>query len=177
MKTLATPDKHSLSRRWITCQAAEVFVPHDVFADILRRINRVAEEAGPPSGAVGTLISTLADLNPPAGGQDNVTDIDSGAQTGVAITGADTANGTWLYSIDGGSNWFALGSVSNSSARVLAADANTRVYFEPNADYSGSIPSALTLRAWDRSDFLANATAFVAAQERKRCQHDRFHNP
>ena len=36
----------------------------------------VHEDAGAPVGAVGTLISAMADLNPPAGGQDNVTDPD-----------------------------------------------------------------------------------------------------
>ncbi|MAE67175.1 MAG: hypothetical protein CMJ18_23185, partial [Phycisphaeraceae bacterium] len=66
------------------------------------------EDAEPPSGAVGTLISSLVDFASPAGQVDNVTDVDSGAQLGIAVTGADTANGSWHYTIDGGTNWFAL---------------------------------------------------------------------
>ncbi|EMB19109.1 Pentaxin [Rhodopirellula europaea 6C] len=103
------------------------------------------EDAGAPSGAVGTVITDLVSL----GG--NVTDVDASVQTGVAITAADTANGTWWYTTDGGTNWNALGSVSDSSARVLNANSNTRIYFEANADFNGTISNAITFRAWDRS--------------------------
>ena len=37
-------------------------------------LDAIAEDAGPPVGAVGTLVSSLVDLNPPSGGVDNVTD-------------------------------------------------------------------------------------------------------
>jgi serralysin len=70
---------------------------------------------------------------------------------GIAVTAADATNGSWFYSTDNGSNWTALGSVSGSSARLLAADANTRLYFQPNADYNGTIASAITFRAWDQT--------------------------
>ncbi|MAE63926.1 MAG: hypothetical protein CMJ18_06600, partial [Phycisphaeraceae bacterium] len=56
----------------------------------------VMEDAGAPSGAVGTLVSSIVDFAG-GGGQNNVTDVDSGAVTGIAVTGADTANGTWHY--------------------------------------------------------------------------------
>src|SRR4029077_16259147 len=42
-------------------------------------------DAGAPVGAVGTLVSSLVDLNPPSGGLDNVADADSGAVTGIAL--------------------------------------------------------------------------------------------
>ncbi len=109
------------------------------------------EDAGAPVGAVGTLVSSLVDFASPAGQVDNVTDSDSGALLGIAITAADTTNGSWFYSTDNGTNWNALGSVTNTSARLLAADSNTRIYFQSNADYHGSVPSALTFRAWDRT--------------------------
>ena len=35
--------------------------------------------------------------------------------------------------------------------RLLAADANTRIYFQPNADYNGTLATAITFRAWDQS--------------------------
>jgi len=38
---------------------------------------------------------------------------------------------------DNGSNWNVLGAVASSNARLLAADADTRLYFQPNADYHG----------------------------------------
>ena len=111
-------------------------------------LNTQAEDAGAPSGAVGTLISDLVSLD---AGSGNVTDVDNSATTGVAITGADTTNGTYFYSTNGGSTWIALGSVSDSSARVLRADSNTRIYFQSNQDYNGTVQEAITFRAWDRT--------------------------
>jgi hypothetical protein len=59
-------------------------------------LNSISEDAGPPIGAVGTLISDLVDFSG-GGGLDNVTDSDSGALLGIAVTSANTANGTWFY--------------------------------------------------------------------------------
>ncbi|GAA4443733.1 VCBS domain-containing protein [Novipirellula rosea] len=109
------------------------------------------EDAGVPSGAVGTLVSSLVDTASPSGQVDNVSDADSGAALGIAITAVDTTNGTWFYSIDDGSTWNALGAVSDANARLLAADAGTRVYFQPNADYFGTLANAITFRAWDQT--------------------------
>lgn len=114
-------------------------------------LNGVNEDAAAPVGAVGTLVSALVDLTVPAGGLDNVTDPDVGAVTGVAIIAADASNGTWSYSINGGTNWNALGTPTATVSRLLAADANTRLYFQPNANYNGTIASAITFRAWDRT--------------------------
>ena len=117
-------------------------------AGALPVLTAVAEDAGAPVGAVGTLVSSLVDLNPPAGGLDNVTDPD-GSGLGIAVTAAATANGAWFYSVDNGASWSALGAVSDSSARLLAADAGTRLYFQPAADFDGD--ATITFRAWDRS--------------------------
>ena len=114
-------------------------------------LTAVNQDAGAPSGAVGTLVSSLVDFAVPAGQVDNVTDIDSGALLGIAVTAADTSNGTWYYSTDGGTTWNALGAVANNNARLLAADANTRLYFRPNANYHGTLAGALTFRAWDQT--------------------------
>ncbi|HET6157979.1 MAG TPA: VCBS domain-containing protein [Dongiaceae bacterium] len=107
--------------------------------------------SGAPSGTVGTLVSNLIDLNPPAGGLDNVTDQDNGAVTGIALTNVDTTNGTWFYSLNGGTTWIAVGTVTNASALLLAADANTRLYFQPNSGFSGTDTNAITFRAWDQT--------------------------
>ena len=109
------------------------------------------EDAGAPSGAVGTLVSSLVDFAVPAGQVDNVTDVDSGALLGIAVTAADTTNGVWWYSTNNGASWNALGAVASNNARLLAADANTRLYFQPNANYHGTLATAITFRAWDQT--------------------------
>ena len=114
-------------------------------------LTTINEDAGAPVGAVGTLITSVVDFAVPAGQVDNVTDVDSGALLGLAVTAADTTNGTWFYSTNNGASWNALGAVSGANARLLAADANTRLYFQPNANYNGTIANAITFRAWDRA--------------------------
>ena len=101
-----------------------------------------------PSGAVGTLVSSLVDIG---GSLSNVTDSDSTPSTGIALTAADTSNGSWYYITDGGTNWNAVGTVSNSSALLLKADANTRLFFKANSGYSGTVTDAITFRAWDQT--------------------------
>jgi trimeric autotransporter adhesin len=114
-------------------------------------LDPIAEDAGAPIGAVGTLVSSLVHYAAPPSGQiDNVTDADAGAQLGIAVTAADAANGVWWYSTDAGASWKALGAVSDGSARLLAADAATRLYFQPSADYNGTLANAITFRAWDQ---------------------------
>jgi hypothetical protein len=114
-------------------------------------LNAVAANAAAPAGAVGTLISKLVDFATPTGQVDNVTDVDKNPLLGIAITAAATANGSWFYSVNNGSTWLALGAVGNASARLLAADSGTRLYFRPNANFRGTVPAAITFRAWDRT--------------------------
>jgi hypothetical protein len=110
------------------------------------------EDAALPSGPVGTLVSALVDFAIPAGQVDNVTDPNPGALLGIAITGKNTANGTLYYSIDGGTTWNLVGPVANNSALLLAADANTRLYFKPNPDWNTTLmANAITIRAWDQT--------------------------
>ena len=116
-----------------------------------------AEDAGTPVGAVGTLVSTLVDF-PGGGGNDNVVDPDMGAQLGIALTGTANANGSWFYSTNGGGAWNPVGAVSDATARLLAADASTRLYFQPNADFNGTETPAITFRAWDRTSGLNGGT-------------------
>ncbi|MEQ1826588.1 MAG: SBBP repeat-containing protein, partial [Pirellula sp.] len=100
------------------------------------------EDAGSPSGIVGALISTLI------GG---LTDLDNGAVQGIAITASVETNGTWYYTTNNGTNWNAVGTVSAASSLLLADNANTRLYFAPNANYNGTSTSALTIRGWDQT--------------------------
>ena len=34
---------------------------------------------------------------------------------------------------------------------LLAADSTTRVYFEPAADFSGTVSDVISFKAWDRN--------------------------
>src|SRR5262249_30453634 len=61
------------------------------------------------------------------------------------------SHGSWQYATDG-VTWNALGTVAPGSARLLMADADTRVRFVPAADFNGNVPAALTFLAWDGSN-------------------------
>ena len=114
----------------------------------------INEDAGAPSGAVGTLVSSLV------GG---ISDPDGAAVAkGIAITGADTANGTWFYSTNG-TTWTALGTVSNTSALLLLSNTTTRVYFQPAANFNGTITAGLTVRAWDTTSGSAGSKVSTAS--------------
>ncbi|MGE5610929.1 MAG: hypothetical protein ACM359_16890, partial [Bacillota bacterium] len=86
-------------------------------------------------------------------------DADSGALKGIAITAVDTTHGTWEYTTDGGTTWTAIAGVANTTALLLAADANTRVRFVPTANWNGTVTAGLTFRAWDQTTGTAGATA------------------
>lgn len=90
------------------------------------------------------LIASMA----PGGG---ISDPDSGAWQGIAITGANTSKGSWGYTTNGGQTWQALGSVSDSTARLLLAGRNTRIRFYPKLNVEGTLDEILTFRAWDGS--------------------------
>src|SRR5206468_9168344 len=66
----------------------------------------------------GDLVSTLI------AGQ--VTDVDSGAVNGIAVTGLVSSTGTWQYSTDAGTTWTGVGSVSSSSALLLRSSDKLR---------------------------------------------------
>jgi hypothetical protein len=99
----------------------------------------------------GTLISDLL------AGQ--VTDADAGAFQGIAVTGVNNANGTWQYTLDGGTTWTAFGSPSIFSAQLLAADATTRVRFVPTAEWTGTVANGITFLAWDQTSGTNGGTA------------------
>jgi hypothetical protein len=92
-----------------------------------------------PNGSnTGTLVSDLI-----AG---HFTDNDGPLQ-GIAVVLASNAFGTWQYATDG-TTWNTLTGVSAGAARLLAADATTRIRFVPTGNYNG--PSgAIQFRAWD----------------------------
>lgn len=95
---------------------------------------------GVPTGAVGTLVNTLVS---------GISDSDSGASKGIAITSFDSANGTLYFSVNNGTTWAAASGISSTNALLLAADTNTRIYFKPTVSTYTGTTSPITFRAWD----------------------------
>ena len=114
---------------------------------VTSQLDPVAEDAGFPVGAVGTLVSSLIDSG---GALDNFSDAD-GDLPGVALVGTSLQGGALYYSIDNGTTWADVGVVSPTSARLLYADDSTRLYFKPAPDFSGTISDVITCKAWDRT--------------------------
>ena len=98
-----------------------------------------------PSGQVGVLVSSLADLT----GIANVTDVDN-TSVGIAITGVN-ADGTLWYSADNGTTWVSYETATVSDSNAILIPANSRLYFQPSADASGTISDAITFHAWDQT--------------------------
>ncbi|MGR8919086.1 MAG: beta strand repeat-containing protein, partial [Gammaproteobacteria bacterium] len=113
----------------------------------------VDEDAGIPTGAVGTAVSDLAAIG---SGIDNVTDPD-GPGVGIAITALDGSNGQWWYSTDDGVSWSMAPAVSPTSALLLSGT-NGRLYFQGNAEFEGTVANAVTFTAWD--EFTGTAGGF-----------------
>ena len=99
-------------------------------------LTAIAEDAAAPVG------DSVADIVLDS----SIIDVEGGVEA-IAVTGADDTNGTWEYSIDGGSTYNAIGAVSDSSALLL--DGAAMIRFVPNADYNGT--ATFNYRAWDQS--------------------------
>ncbi|WP_157605143.1 beta strand repeat-containing protein [Schlesneria paludicola] len=82
-----------------------------------------------------------------------LTDVDTGALSGLALTGTTSGSGTWQYSINGGSTWTNVGAVSATSSLPLRS--NDLVRFVPN-EKNGTTAS-LTFRGWDQTSGVAGA--------------------
>jgi VCBS repeat-containing protein len=76
----------------------------------------------------------------------SVSDIDTGAVRGIAITSLSSGNGTWQYRVGAGS-WTDMGTVSEDGALLLRA--GNRVRFVPDGR-NGTVAS-FDFRAWDRT--------------------------
>ena len=128
-----------------------------------------------------TLFAELEDALAPVDGQSpgtgvsslmaGISDYDSNgySNTGIAITGLDTTNGTWWYTTGSGSSydWIQItGVVSESHALLLTnltngSNTGSGLYFKPNADFNGTIANAITFRAWDKTSGTAGTYANI----------------
>ncbi len=131
--------------------APQLVINYTNTAPGLSGANDLTTIAEDPATNPGTLVSALI--------SGKTSDLDPGAQSGIAVIGVDNTNGTWQYSVNGGGSWTAFGIPTAASARLLASDAaTTYVRFVPNADYHGSVSNGLTFRAWDQTDLSLNGS-------------------
>jgi hypothetical protein len=86
-----------------------------------------------------------------------ISDVDTGSTPfkGIAITSVNS-NGTLHYSLDNGTTWQAAGALTTNA---LLLDNNSRVFFQPNANWNGTTDTAFQYRAWDQT----NTTAVIKA--------------
>src|SRR5262249_33744256 len=103
----------------------------------------------------GDLVSTII----ASAGGDRIIDVDAGAVEGIAVTALVGGNGSWEYSVDGGTSWSAIGSVSNSSALLLRA--SDRLRFVPDGLNADVV--SVSFRAWDQSSGSAGSKADVSS--------------
>ena len=126
-----------------------------------------------PTLGNGTLAAVNEDSVSPAGQSVSTifsgqfADVDAGSSLGgIAIVG-NTANsvtqGSWQYSSNGGTNWFAVGAVADG-ATALAISSTSLMRFVPVADYNGT-PSALTVRGLDNS-YVAGFSSTAGSETR-----------
>ncbi|MEG4853250.1 DUF4347 domain-containing protein, partial [Microcoleus sp. B5-D4] len=98
------------------------------------------------SASTGTLISTIITNL----GGTGITDPNATTLRGIALTGLNTASGTWQYTINGGTNWTNAPAVSAANALQLASNPNTSLRFVPNPGFNGTVTNAITFAAWDQ---------------------------
>ena len=89
----------------------------------------------------------------------SISDVDSGAVQGIAITGLTATNGTWQYSSNGGTTWTAIGAVSTGSALLLSS--SDLIRFVPDGNNSGT--DTITYLAWDQTSGTAGTKVDASA--------------
>ena len=114
-------------------------------------LTAITEDAAAPAG------DTVAAIIASAGGN-RITDADSGAAEGIALTGL-TGDGAWQYNTGGG--WTDVGAVAGTSALLLTDAASLR--FVPTAGNNNAQTATVTFRAWDQSDGAEGTKADASA--------------
>ncbi|MFM8573566.1 MAG: beta strand repeat-containing protein, partial [Pirellula sp.] len=125
-------------------------------ADTVLSLTSINEDNPIPSGS-NTTSTPVANL---VGG---ITDANSLDGKGIAITAVNTTNGTLYYTLDNGTNWALVGSVSNTSALLLPSNGNNaRLHFVPTVNFNGTADGVLTFRAWDQTSGSAGSKVSTA---------------
>jgi len=132
-------------------------------------LDAIAEDVALASNP-GTLVSQIIQRMGPTGG---ISDPDGVSPQGIGIIGANQNSGTWQYSTNGGTIWSNFGTLSTSSALVLASNSTTRIRFVPKTNFQGTV--GITFVAWDptggtngakvNAGVRGGATAFSTSKE------------
>ena len=77
----------------------------------------------------------------------------------IAVTSVDNSNGTWQYSLDGGSTWSNFDTPTRNEARLL--DTGELIRFVPNTDWNGNLE--LEWAVWDGAGGSSGSTIDAAA--------------
>lgn len=110
-------------------------------------LERLTSATAIPNGAAVSLFTV------------NVTDVDTGALKGIAITGVNSTNlqGTWEYSTNSGGNWIPFpATVSATAAIVLSGNPANRVRFVPAPKFVGF--ASISFKAWDETTGTSGTT-------------------
>ena len=117
-------------------------------------ITVAAVNDAPVLSAASPTLATLTEDQTNDGGQSvaailgaSVSDVDSGAASGIAVTNLSAGNGKWQYSLNAGSSWTDVGTVSASSALLLRSADLLR--FVP--DGKNATAGSITYKAWDQT--------------------------
>jgi hypothetical protein len=106
--------------------------------------------------STGEAGNTVAAVIASAGG-DRITDADTGAVEGIAVTGLSGV-GDWQYNTGGG--WSAIGTVTGTSALLLSDSASVR--FVPTAANNTAQTAVISFRAWDQTSGVQGSKADVS---------------
>jgi hypothetical protein len=116
-------------------------------APVLTGANDLASITEDDTANTGNLVSSLI--------SGFVTDVDTGALSGIAITSTASGNGTWQYQLSGTNTWTGVGAVVDTNALLLRS--NDRLRLLPDT-LNGTTASA-TFRAWDQATGTAGTKA------------------
>ncbi len=113
-------------------------------------------DADPTGDLVSAIIATST-----ANGENAVTDADASAVEGIAISAVDNTDGTWQYSINAGTDWDNIGTVSGAQSLLLGAADMVR--YVPTQSTDGAVDPGITFRAWDQSSDSAGSKVDTAS--------------
>ncbi|ULA64539.1 MAG: hypothetical protein LZF86_140065 [Nitrospira sp.] len=85
-------------------------------------------------------------------------DVDSGALSGIAITGATGSNPAWGYSVDGGATWYSVDFSGRSFTNALLLNSSTLIRYIPLSQNGET--ATISFVAWDQTT--GTATTAVA---------------
>ena len=115
-------------------------------------ITTISEESTNPTGdTLAAIITSVGSAYVPANTSDS---------RGIAVISAPTTNGVWQYSINSGTNWIAIPSLTGTNHFLLSGLTTNRLRFIPSTNFFGT--ETLQFRTWDMKTG-TNATTVALA--------------